>query len=58
MLYRPNTWFPPKKTDSNSSTFQDFFSLFPGRFASKFHDFSRTFDEISGLFRTFTELYE
>ena len=37
------TWFPTKKTVSNSGTFLDFFSLFPWLFASKFQDYSRTF---------------
>ena len=37
---------PTKKIDSNSRTFQDFFSLFPGLFAAKVQDYSRTFNEI------------
>ena len=49
---------PTKKVDSNYRTFQEFFSLFPGLFASEFQDFSRTFNKIPGLSRTFTELYE
>ena len=53
-----NYMVPTKKIDSNSRTFQDFFSLFPGLFASKFQDLSRTFDKIPGLFRIFTELCE
>ena len=45
---------PTKKTDSNSRTFQDFFSLFPGLFAKVpglFPDFrcnSRTFHDFYG----------
>ena len=50
--------FPTKKTDLNSRTFQDFFSLSPGVFASKFKDFSRIFDENPELSRNFTELNE
>ena len=41
--------------------FQDFhghFSHFPGLFPSKSHDFPRSFNEIPGLSRTLTELYE
>ena len=45
-FYHVYTWFPPKKIDSNSRTFQDFFSLFPGLFAAKVQDYSRTFNEI------------
>ena len=44
---------PTKKIDSNSTTFEDFFSLFPELFASKFFDFSLTFDEILELSTTF-----
>ena len=55
------TWFPSKqmiKILGLSTTFPNFFSFFPGLFASKFQDFSRTFDEIPGLPRTFMELYK
>ena len=47
-----------KKINLNSRTFQDFFPLFPGLFPSKFRDFSRSFDKIPGLSRTFMELYK
>ena len=55
------TWFPSKqmiKILGLSTTFPNFFSFFPGLFATKFQDFSRTFDEIPGLPRTFMELYK
>ena len=49
---------PTKKIDLNSRTFQEFFSLFPGLFVSKFQEFYRTFDEIPAPSTIFTELYE
>ena len=46
-IMRKTTYMvPTKKIDSNSRTFQDFFSLFPGLFAAKVQDYSRTFNEI------------
>ena len=53
-----DSWFPSKKIDSNSRTFQDVFSLFPGLFASQSQYFSRSSDKIPGLSRTFKELYK
>ena len=41
-----------------STIFQDFFSLFPGLFASNFQEFSRSFDKIPGLSRSFKDMYE
>ena len=45
---------------SNSRTFQDLFKFFPGLLHTNFQDFSRTFQEIPGLSRTFlrTPIYE
>ena len=41
-----------------STIFQNFFSLFPGLFASNFQEFSRSFDKIPGLSRSFKDMYE
>ena len=51
--YRGISWFPPKKTDSNSRIFQDFLSLFPGLFQD-FQQNSRTFMDYYGVVRIAT----